>query len=69
MQIIEMFNTLNANTKVEGVVIGLSSYNELNDEIIALMMTKYTNLYSIHIHDYNDSIDSKMHELMKQWVK
>ena len=46
-----MINTLNANSNVGEVYIGLSSDKEWNDEVITIMMNRYSNIYDISIYD------------------
>ena len=50
----EMINTLNANSKVGGLEIRLDSDNRWNDRIVRMMMDRYTNIYWIIVYDDND---------------
>jgi len=40
-----MINTLNANINVERVDIGLNSSNKWNNEIVRLMINRFTNIF------------------------
>jgi len=68
MEVITLINTLDANSNVGLVWIGLSNDYKWSDEILAIMISKYTNVYSIVIYDYNDLVDDRMHRFIKQWV-
>jgi len=68
MSVLRMIDTLNANSKVEEVVIEIHSDNQYNDKIITRMMNNYSNLYSITMHNWNDQVDRNIHNMIKQWV-
>jgi len=68
MNVLRMIDTVNANDNVGEVVITVSSDNELNDEVLKMMMNKYSNVYSIYVHDKNNHVDNGMHKIIKQWV-
>jgi len=35
---------------------------------MTLMISRYSNVYDVRVSDYNDSIDRKMHKMIKQYV-
>jgi len=60
----QMINTLDADTKVVKVYIGLGSKHEWNHEIVTAMINRYTNVYSISLDDRNHLVDSKVHDMI-----
>jgi len=54
MGVVEMIDTLNANSNVGRVWIKLDSSNKWNSEIVRLIINRYTNVYCIIISDYNN---------------
>ena len=52
-----MINTLNANTNVGKVWIGLDSSNKWNSKIVKLIINRFTNVYNINVSDLNNSVD------------
>ena len=69
MSVLAMINTLNANKNVGIVDIELSSSMKWNNEILRMMINRFTNVYSISVYDYNDNIDDRVHNMIKQWVQ
>ena len=53
IELLTMIDLVNANKSVGIVSIGVDSYNEWNNEIIAIMIDRYTNLYGINLWDGN----------------
>jgi len=58
MSVLRLIDTLNADSKVGRVIIEFRSSNEWNDQIIMMIINKYSNVYHIGITHYNDSIDN-----------
>ena len=54
MSVLRMIDTLNANSNVGIVWFRVASYHQLNDEILGIMMSRYSNVYWIHIIDNNN---------------
>jgi len=69
MIVLDMINTLDANSNVGEVSIKFDRTNYYNDEILKTMMNKYNNLYSIELQDDNDEIDHRKHNIIKQWIQ
>jgi len=69
MSVLGMINTLNANKNVGIVSIGLYSSNKWNNEILRMMIDRFTNVYHIIVFDYNDNIDDGIHNMIKEWVE
>ena len=65
----KMITQLNVNQKVGGIAIKLRNSNPINDEIIRMMINNYNNVYCIYVFDYNDSVDNKVHNQIKQLVR
>ena len=53
MGVLRMIEALNANSKVGKVFIRLSSNNRWNDEIVKLIIDRYTSVYLIFVDDFN----------------
>jgi len=53
MRVLEMINRLNVNNNVGEVVIGLHSNIKWNDEILRIIMNRYSSMYCISIWDRN----------------
>ena len=68
MKVLRMINTVNADNNVEAVDIRLSSNNKWNDEILKMMISRYSNVYCIGVYDWNNSVDDRMHNIIKQWA-
>ena len=68
MSVLAMINTLNANKNVGGVVIRADSSIECSNEILRMMIDRFTNVYSIIVADFNDNIDDGVHNIIKEWV-
>ena len=69
MSVIKMINALNANINVGSVMIALHSDIEWNNEILRMIIDRFTNIYSIGIVDINHHIDYRVHRIMKQWIQ
>ena len=69
MSVLAMINTLNANKNVGRVDIRLDSSIEWNNEILRMMIDKFTNVYSIIVDDWNKNIDDGVHNIIKEWVE
>ena len=54
MRALRMIDTLNANSNVGEIIIGLHSSIEWNDEVVSMMMNRFSNMYCINVWDYND---------------
>ena len=54
MDVLRMIDTLNVNTNVGIVLITLDSSNKWNNEILTLIINRYTNVYYIYVVDYNN---------------
>jgi len=54
MRALRMIDTLNANSNVGEITIRLDSIIEWNDEIISMMMNRFSNMYCINVWDWND---------------
>ena len=65
MSVLAMINTLNANKNVGKVWIGLNSNNKWNNEILRMMIDRFTNVYDIIAWDYNNNIDYTVHNMIK----
>ena len=63
-----MINTLNANSNVGTVVISFDDRNEWNDDILKLVISRYSNIYDISVSDYNNYVDDIKYRIIKQWV-
>jgi len=61
-----MINALNCDSRVGRIRIDLNT--KWNDEIVEIMISRYSNLYSIVVIDHNNSVYHMMHGLIKQWV-
>jgi len=68
MEAIKMINLLGADSKVGIVHIEIDSSNEWDNEIIRMMMNRYTNLHGIGVTDISGSVDQMVHGLIKEWV-
>jgi len=60
-----MIDTVNSNDNVAEVNIGLSVHMEWNDEILAIMISRYSNIYSIGVVDYNSQVNDRVHGMIK----
>ena len=70
MSMLGMINTLNVNMNVGEVVIALdSSRYEWNNEILRMMIDRFTNVYTIAVADFSNKIDDGVHNIIKQWVQ
>ena len=49
-----MIERVNGNSNVGSIRIGLDSDIKWNDEILELMINRYTSVYDICIYDWND---------------
>ena len=66
MSVLRVLNILNANSNVGGVLIGLLSNRiEWNNEILKMMIDRFTNVYDIAVFDYNNNIDDGVHNIIK----
>ena len=65
MSVLEMINTLNANKNVGRVMIRLHSNSKWNNEILRMMIDRFTNVYDIGVSDYNNNIDDGVHNIIK----
>ena len=65
MSVLGMINTLNANKNVGRVVIDLSSSRKWNNEILRMMIDRFTNVYHISVIDANNNIDYTVHNMIK----
>jgi len=54
MSVVRMIDRLNANKNVGVVWIRLDSSMEWNNEILRMMVDKFTNIYHINVWDWND---------------
>jgi len=54
MDVLKIIERVNGDSNVETVYIVLNSDNDWNDEIIRIMMSRYSNLYSIYMDDYSN---------------
>ena len=68
MDVLKIIERVNGDSNVETVYIVLNSDNDWNDEIIRIMMSRYSNLYSIYMDDYSNWVDHELHGLIKQWM-
>ena len=69
MNVLQIIDTINANTNVGRLRIRLdSSCHKWNDELVTLIINRYTNLYTIELDDWNDYVDHMMHGWIKQYV-
>ena len=66
--VLRMINTVDANSKVGEIVIGLTSSNKWNSKIVKLITSMYINVYTVLVWDGNDSVDHMMHDWIKQYV-
>jgi len=57
MGVIEMIDTLDANSNIVAVWIRLDSDNKWDSEIVVLIINKYSNMYDIEIWDFNSQVD------------
>ena len=69
MEMINMINKLNVGTKVGIVHIKVGDNQKQNDELIRIIMKRYTNVYEIVVEDFDDRVDSGIHGLIKQWIR
>ena len=69
MSVLAMINTLNANKNVGRVDIRLDSNHKWNNEILRMMIDRFTNVYHINVWDHNNNIDDGMHNMIKEWVQ
>ena len=69
MSVLGMINTLNANKNVGIVSIGLDISMKWNNQILRMMIDRFTNVYHIIVFDYNDNIDDGIHNMIKEWVE
>ena len=53
MRALEMINRSNASSNVAKIMIKLTSDYEWNDQIIRLIMDRYSNVHDIYLHDFN----------------
>jgi len=61
---------MKVNEKVGEIVIVIeNNKNQFNEEIIGLMNDRYTNLCNIYLTDVSDSVNTKIHDKLKQMVK
>ena len=65
---VKVVDDLNSNYKVGTMKITLRESNKFNEEILECILDKYQCLYNIEIVDMNGSVDSKVHDLIKQIV-
>jgi len=63
-----MIERLNSNANVGVVVIELSSDNKWNNEILTIIANKYSNVYHIEVHDYNNSVDGQIHDWIQKYI-
>ena len=68
MGVLREINTLNANSNVGTVVISFDDRNEWNDDILKLVISRYSNIYDISVSDYNNYVDDIKYRIIKQWV-
>ena len=68
MNVLAMINTLNSNKNVGTVNIRLSRDIRWNDEILRMMIDRFTNVYYINVADFNDNIDDRVHNIIKEWM-
>ena len=54
MSVLEMIDTLNANSNVGSVKVGIDNSIEWNDQVVTIMMNRFSNIYDISILDYNN---------------
>ena len=64
-----MIDTLNANKNVGIVRIRLNSRCEWNNEMLRMIIDRFTNVYHIGLVDENDNIDDGVHNIIKQWMQ
>ena len=69
MSVLAMINTLNANKNVGYVWIGLNSSMKWNNQMLRMMIDRFTNVYRIDVIDCNKNIDDGVHNIIKQWVQ
>jgi len=76
MQVMEMIHQMNADKKVGRMWIRLNrkvgwiknifvKNNPVDEKVLKTMINRYTNLYNVVIDDWNDQVDSKLHNLVK----
>jgi len=63
-----MVNEVNADRKVGMVYIGLSRWNNWNDELFTLITSRYANMYGVYIADNNSSVVT-VHNSIKNLVR
>ena len=69
MSVLGMIDTLNANKNVRIVRIRLNSRCEWNNEMLRMIIDRFTNVYYIGLVDENDNIDDGVHNIIKQWMQ
>jgi len=61
-----MINELKVNNKVAGIQLKLHRDNEINENLIKRIINNdYSNMYSICIFDFMDSVNDSIHDLIK----
>ena len=63
--VLRMINTVNTDTNIGRVDIGLTRYNQWNSEIVTLITNRYNNVYHVEVSDWNNSVDHQMNGLIK----
>jgi len=53
MRVLSIIDRLNANSNVVDLEIAFHNDDSWNDEIVTMMMDRYTNVHNIKLDDYN----------------
>jgi len=69
MEVINSINSLNGNSKVGTICIGVDGIDKWNDELRNKIINNYHNVYDVRVADRNGIVDAKMHVFIKELIK